>query len=324
MSKAVTRTTQKVLGPLLDAAFKKGEDYAVDKIAAKSHWGRNGRIVVGGKRRTKRRKTKSHARITTTNAPVSMGSAIPRSQFSIQGHPAKADISTDGAIRVVGTCLFQAATFGNQGNSTYTGLLNGSSTNLYCINLTPINIDLRLGSIEKIYGYYCIRKFTVHYVPACSTGTNGLIAIAIDSDVNRISSTAPTVQGQLMECDASVLTSVWAPAQFTYRDNGSRVYETAANGSAFGVQAVMGAAFQVNITSPLQAGLAFIEYVVDFYDPSMFNPTVNSPEPKPKPDNTPKTTLLSESCHTNCTTICSTDVPDIEDAYIRIPRKLVQ
>jgi hypothetical protein len=224
------------------------------------------------KRKNKRKpRTIRKDTIHTMQAPATIGTILSTQQWTIGGKPAKADVSMLGAIRVTGTAMVSLMYFGNTGSVTTHGIVSSGTTavNYY---MTPGFMDGgRLSTLDNIYGYYCIRRLKLCYVPICPTSTSGTIGIGFEDEVDRASGQSLT-QAKVMNLTPSVLTSVYLPASLTYTNTGERVYDTDNTATAHDdVQLVLFAEYFNTYSSAFASGQAYIEYTVDYYDPSYYN-----------------------------------------------------
>jgi hypothetical protein len=170
-----------------------------------------------------------------------------------------------GSERITGCDLFTAP-IASSAAGELTGL-EGFGTSGYWVGLTPSLISTRLAAIEEMFQWYAIRDLKLHYTATVGTSTAGSIAIGISTD-DQIQSafTAPTQQ-QLMELQPALLCPVWSMASMELKFRGTKLYESYASGEAKDekVQAVIGAAFNANLSAGGPYGQIWLSYTIDFY-----------------------------------------------------------
>lgn len=212
--------------------------------------------------------------LAAVTAPASEGFIIPRSHFGFAGKPqALADYDQDRAVRVTGCGLFFAPV--TAGSATPAAGFGGGTT--YWVGITPTDIDPRLANIEKIFQFYAIRELRLSYIPAVGATTAVQVALGIAQDTQiQIAIPAPT-QSQVLELNTSILTPAWQVATMTYTHRGTKLfncYAAAAEENDTKLQASLTAVLLGAIASTTY-GQLYVEYIVDFYEPTPILPTVN-------------------------------------------------
>jgi hypothetical protein len=208
-------------------------------------------------------------------APAAEGFVIPRSHFGFAGQPQKmADYDVDRGVRVTGCGLF---TFPVISGAVSGGLSPGFGAATYWNKLTPSSLDPRLGNIEAIFQFSAIREARMTYVPAVGATTNVQNAFGIAQDAEIPNGIAAPTQTQLLELNTSILVPAWQIATMTYTHTGTKLWEcynAAAEVLDTRVQAYIGATL-LGATSGVTYGQFYVEYMVDFYEPSPILPSVD-------------------------------------------------
>jgi len=158
---------------------------------------------------------------------------------------------------IIAGSLYQNAGFGGSG--------------VYWKYLTPGGISTRLSNLEELFQYYAIRKLRIIYSPEVPTSTAGSLAIGVAQDVNVVNVATPTQQ-QLMELTPAFKMPVWMTGAMEYTHSGTALWETSTEeggdpGFHF-VQLLIGCTLTGSVAST-QYGTLWLEYVIDFYKPSM-------------------------------------------------------
>lgn len=226
------------------------------------------------KKSGKRNKSKNGAQISkpmSVSASNNMGVVVGTSDFRISGNPsANADYSVARGMRIHGTGLITGSvTSPTSGNSGFVG-------NYYAIQ-TPYRLDPRLGNFQQIFQFYAFRSIKFTYVPNVSTNTNGSVALAWSADSQESTFITTPTQQTVLEFSSSMLTPVWQRSSFQMNHTGSKLWESGNAATESPDSKVQGALICVLNGAPAstQLGLIYVEYVVDFYEPTPVNASVS-------------------------------------------------
>jgi hypothetical protein len=202
------------------------------------------------------------------SAPSTIGIVIPSSYFRMDG---KAQSLTDiggmgDSARVCGCDLFGTAI--KAGSSTAAAGFGSTAT--YWTGLTPSAISTRMQNLEELFQYYAFRKIRIIYSPEVPTSTAGSLALGVAQDNNVLAVSSPTQQ-QLLELSPAFKMPVWMTGSCEYTHSGTKVWETSTENSEIlnnCVQLLLGCTLTGGVAST-QYGTLWMEYVIDFYKPSM-------------------------------------------------------
>jgi len=197
--------------------------------------------------------------------PTSVGTVIPKSTFAMCGQPnVSADQDRNRGLKVRGTGLFSAAVATGAG-SAVSGWAGGTAWEA----LTPSKLEPRLVNFETIFNWYCIRSCRFTYIPACSSSTSGALAIGVTTDYQESVEFANPTTMQVLELDSAVMTPVWQPASVLLVNRGSKLYETYASAESADTRcqgAIAASLSNANVSTTY--GYVYVEYEVDFYEPT--------------------------------------------------------
>jgi len=184
-----------------------------------------------------------------------------------------ADYDADRAVRVTGCGLFLSPV--RAGSVTPAAGFGGTAS--YYQSVTPSILDPRLGNIESIFQFYAIREVRFTYVPAVGATTNAQCAFGVAQD-SQIGTAIPApTQTQILELNTSILVPAWQVATMTYTHTGTKLWECYAASAEevdTKIQATIGSVLLGGIASTTY-GQFYVEYVIDFYEPSPILPTEN-------------------------------------------------
>jgi hypothetical protein len=134
-----------------------------------------------------------------------------------------------------------------------------------------------LSNVEKIFQFSAIREARVTYVPAVGATTAVQVALGIAQDAEMENAIPTPTQAQTLELNTSILTPAWQVATMTYTHRGTKLWECY-NASAeeldTGTQAVI-CAVLLGASTSVTYGQLYVEYVVDFYEPTPILPSDN-------------------------------------------------
>jgi hypothetical protein len=204
----------------------------------------------------------------TTTAPSSIGTTFPRSFFGFGGvAQALTDQDPEQSVRVLGRDLFDLPIKSGSG----TAAAGFGGTAVYYANVAPLEISPRLSNLEEMFIFYAIRHLRVFYAPATASTSTAQIALGYttEPDVIATSMATPT-QAQIMEMEASVLSSAWQPFVMEMKHEGTRLYlctTTSSEGFDIEYQGAL-ACTLLNGVASTTYGQLWVEYVVDFYKPT--------------------------------------------------------
>jgi len=207
-------------------------------------------------------------------APAAEGFVVPRAHFGFSGQPQKnADYDADRAVRVTGCGLFLSPVIA--GSVTAAAGFGGTAT--YNQTLSPSSLDPRLSNIEKIFQFYAMREVRFTYVPAVGATSAVQAAFGIAQDEQFATAIPTPTQSQVLELNTSILVPAWQVATMTYTHRGTKLWEcynssSEENDSKF--QALIYAVL-LGASTSVTYGQFYVEYIVDFYEPSPILPSVN-------------------------------------------------
>jgi len=208
--------------------------------------------------------------MSLVSAPATMGRVVSGGMPWSFGRPsANCDYSSDTGIRIGGTCIYSTG-ISTSGASALKGF-NGA----YYETLTPSATDQRLQAFEECFMFYAFRRLSITYIPLCSTSTAGQVALGVIQDYQETAAVAAPTINQVMELCPSVLCPVWENSSMDYHHTGSKVWECYASGeSADSKDQCALVAYIANGAISTSYGTLQFDYVMDFYEPAMFQTTV--------------------------------------------------
>jgi len=205
---------------------------------------------------------------SAVSAPSTIGIALPNAYFRMDG---KAQSLTDiggmgDSTRVTGCDLFGTAV--QAGSST--AAAGFGSTGTYWVPMTPGAISTRLAHLEELFQFYAIRKLRIIYSPEVPTSTAGSLAIGLAQDADVVVISSPTQQ-QLMELTPAFKMPVWMTGSMEYTHTGTKLWETSLENSesVYNTEQLIMACTLTGGVASTQYGTLWMEYVIDFYKPSM-------------------------------------------------------
>jgi len=222
---------------------------------------------------------------TMASAPSQVGVVAPRALYKMSNNAQRiAEFDPDRSVRITGCGLF-TDNLNIQANQI--GVFAGTTQNPLTAwrGISPLSVDPRSFAVAITYQYYAFRVLRFSYIP--QTGTSGAlarnsIALGISQDAQEYVELPYPSQTQVLEQNNSILTPVWSPCTISYTHDGTRVWRTDPEGEGTvdemvqcllaGVATVPG----VIPTPPAEsnigiAGLLYIEYVMDLYEPQPVN-----------------------------------------------------
>jgi hypothetical protein len=210
------------------------------------------------------------------SAPIAEGFVVPSSGFAFEGKAQQlTDYDPGHASRVCGNGLFTVPVLGT--SSTGVGILNAQVS----ANLTPSVLDSRLANIEKVFQFYAIRYCKITFITNLpSSSTVGQFAFGVLQDIMAVG--APTASA-VLEVSPSMLTPCWQSASMVYTHTGTKVWEcyNSSTANLLMIQAallgVVNAANGSGVPTS-SCGSLYVEYVVDFYEPTSILSSVNLPD----------------------------------------------
>jgi hypothetical protein len=202
--------------------------------------------------------------VTFSMAPTTSGVASMTYRFMPAGLPNKNSthdyrfgVKIRGAEMMNGSVQSSAATTSLFPGGAYT--IPGTCGNLF-------TTGSRVLQFATIYGFCCVRRLKIHYVPIVATTFPGLFAVGITE--NPLVAVLNTIQ-LVSQCESSTLNNAWLPKTvMEYTNDGNRDYSTLpiATDTNEPLQfAIFGA--QSGMTVSTQVGYLFAEYEIDFYSP---------------------------------------------------------
>jgi len=203
----------------------------------------------------------------TSSAPSSIGTTFPRSFFGFAGEAQRlTDQDPEQSVRVTGRDLFDLPIRAGSSNAA-AGF--GSAATFYA-NVAPIEISARLANLEEMFIFYAIRHLRIFYAPATASTSTAQIALGYTTEHTVVADIINTpTQTQVMEMEASVLSSAWQPFVFEMKHEGTRLYLTSINSPDADVEFQGGLACTLlNGVASTTYGQLWVEYVVDFYKPT--------------------------------------------------------
>jgi len=211
-----------------------------------------------------------------TFAPSAYGSTVPQSTFRYAG-PAQQLAAQDsrGSLRICGSDLYSIPVQNTVANSGAFGL---SLVGPYYAPLTPSTISTRIQAIEEMFQWYAIRKLRVSYIPTCASTLSASVAFGVATDPRIATLIATPTQQQVLEFQPASMSTVWQPQTFQFEHQGTKLWEcylSAGEALDSRVQAYLAGAFSTPFAALTSAGLLFLEYEIDFYQPTPLLSTVD-------------------------------------------------
>lgn len=218
------------------------------------------------------RRVPQQGRVTST--PATVGMVLPRARFSMTGKAQRlADYDADASLRLCGTDLYSDPIVAGSSDSK----AGFGSTATYYAFLTPSTISSRITNVEGIFQYYAIRRLRVHYIPTVGTSTAVSLALAVVQDFEMEVAFSTPTQQQILEFNPSVLTPSWQVASVEYKHTGTKLWECYS-----GLDTSLPDKYQALLACTLLGaeasttyGQLWLEYEIDFYQPSPKLPAVN-------------------------------------------------
>jgi hypothetical protein len=203
-----------------------------------------------------------------------MGSVQPRSTFGFAGPAQKlADVDYHGSLRITGTDLYSIpVATGAVGLGAFTASTIGPSW----AAISPATISSRVQAIEEMFQWYVIRKLRIVYTPTCPTSTAGGLSLGYSTDWQMQNAFVGPNAQQVMELNPALFTPVWQSSSIEMKDEGTKLFECYLSSESGDnrFQGILGS----QITGGAQNttyGRLFLEYVIDFYQPSPLLSTVD-------------------------------------------------
>jgi hypothetical protein len=210
------------------------------------------------------------------SAPIAEGFVVPSSGFSFEGRAQQlTDYDPQHSSRVCGNGLFTVPVLGT--SSTGVGILNAQVS----ANLTPSVLDSRLANIEKVFQFYAIRYCKITFITNLpSSSTVGQFAFGVLQDIMAVG--APTASA-VLEVSPSMLVPCWQSASMVYTHTGTKVWEcyNSSTANLLMIQAALLGVVNAGNGSGVptsSCGSLYVEYVVDFYEPTSILSSVNIPD----------------------------------------------
>jgi hypothetical protein len=196
----------------------------------------------------------------------------PRSHFSFTGGAQKlADQDSGSSLRIQGTDLFFQPI--QAGSTDAKAGFGGTAT--YWAVLTPTAISTRIASVEKMFQWYVIRRLKITYTPTIGTGTAGSLSVGVSTDAQLNTAFATPTQQQVLELNPSLLSPVWAMSTLELKNTGTKLYEcyrgSTTETSNETTQAILACTLLGGVASTTY-GQFWLEYVIDFYQPTPILP----------------------------------------------------
>jgi len=200
-------------------------------------------------------------------APANIGVQIPRMGLRMAGVPQQlTDRGESIGIRLVGTDLYTLVV-GADGKTNSVFGTNGSIG-----NVTPSGVSPRLEQFEELFQFYAFRKFKITYTNDVGSNTAGSLALALQTNPNAAIDSGSVTMQEVLEFPYSRKTAVWEPCEmFTYQHTGTRTwlttsYQETGDPDEYTQAALLGV-FN-DVLAEGSYGTLFVEYVVDFYQPT--------------------------------------------------------
>jgi hypothetical protein len=120
-----------------------------------------------------------------------------------------------------------------------------------------------------MFQWYVIRHLKVTYIPSVGSSTAGALALGYATDWDLQTALATPTSTQVLELNPAFLTPVWQQAALEMKNTGTKLYECYLS-SESGENRFQGllAARGVGSTTSTSYGQLFLEYVIDFYQPT--------------------------------------------------------
>jgi hypothetical protein len=233
--------------------------------------------------------------------PTAVGVVTTFKKFSVtRGAAQKIQQYSGDSCRIHGTGFLCRAGFAVQGGGNNESVTLGGSASCTAalplsyvggttnvanhVHITPSTLGPRLAQEAAGWSFSAFRNIRVRYVPIVASTSSGGFAMSLIQDVVIPEDTAsftPTLT-QVMESENPVFDGHWLPAELGMSYNGSKVWHN--EGITTGTLATVDAERQLvllvqDTTGSLSTaqGYFIVEYVCDFYLPSMIIASASQP-----------------------------------------------
>jgi hypothetical protein len=230
---------------------------------------------------------------TLFQAPVRMGYSLPPAHMGFCGTADRmADRDPIGSLKLKGACLLDltASLYSANGGFLVHGVAQAGSSNIdrAFVLMDILQMDPRVENTASCYTFFKFRNLKLHYIPLVATNSNGTITTAFIDDIQSslvyfaapVSANTNAFQQAALTSQFSNTSPSWSTHTTNYLDRGSKLYPTVYSGSedlgdmyqcalvvlSNGFSAVNGTA--MNNNTLYNIGQFFLEYEIDFYDPT--------------------------------------------------------
>lgn len=250
------------------------------------------------KKKRNRRRNRNNNNNATKVSVVNQGTygiSMVNRKFSMGGTAQRlTDYSVKDSLRVSGSAMLAATINFNTGNPTaFYGAVAWKS-------LTPYMLDNRLQNIAQIFDFYSFRHIKVTYVPYVQPGTgySNALAVGLVSTYAEASEDITPTPNEILALPESFMTNITTPTSIVCDCRGTKLFPTNNSaGYASNIQYMIAAVFLSQPTVSSLVGAITVEYVCDFYQPSLKHSAVvlssskdeeiDEPDPPTPPHKTP-------------------------------------